>query len=31
MTDKKLSTGWFKDALSKLDTLVADDMSDYDL
>ena len=30
MTDKKTSTGWFKTALSKLNTFVAEDMSDYD-
>ena len=30
MTNKKPSTGWFKTALSKLNTLVAEDMSDYD-
>ena len=30
MTDKKISTGWFKSALSKLNTFVAEDLSDYD-
>lgn len=30
MTDKKTSTGWFKTALSKLNTFVAEDLSDYD-
>ena len=30
MTDKKISTGWFKTALSKLNTFVAEDLSDYD-
>jgi len=30
VTDKKISTGWFKTALSKLNTFVAEDMSDYD-
>ncbi len=30
MTDKKTGTGWFKVALSKLNTLVAEDMSEYD-
>ena len=30
MTDKKTGTGWFKAALSKLNTLVAEDMSEYD-
>ena len=30
MTDKKISTGWFKTALSKLNTSVAEDLSDYD-
>ena len=30
MTDKKTGTGWFKTALSKLNTFVAEDMSDYD-
>jgi len=31
VTDKKTGTGWFKAALSKLNTLVAEDMSEYDL
>ena len=31
VTDKKTSTGWFKIALSKLNTVVAEDLSDYDL
>jgi hypothetical protein len=30
VTDKKTSTGWFKTALSKLNTFVAEDLSDYD-
>ena len=30
MTDKTPPAGWFKNALSKLDTLKAEDMSDYD-
>ena len=30
MTDKKTGTGWFKTALSKLNTFVAEDMSEYD-
>ena len=30
MTDTKISTGWFKTALSKLNTFVAEDLSDYD-
>ncbi len=30
MTDKKTGTGWFKTALSKLNTFVAEDLSDYD-
>lgn len=30
MTDKKIGTGWFKTALSKLNTFVAEDLSDYD-
>ena len=30
MTDKKISTGWFKTALSKLNPFVAEDLSDYD-
>jgi len=30
VTDKKISTGWFKTALSKLNTFVAEDLSDYD-
>ena len=30
MTDKTPPAGWFKNALSKLDTLVAEDMSDND-
>ena len=30
MTDKKISTGWFKTAVSKLNTFVAEDLSDYD-
>ena len=30
MTDKKTSTGWFKTALSKFNTFVAEDLSDYD-
>lgn len=30
MTDKKTSTGWFKIALSRLNTFVAEDMSEYD-
>ena len=30
MTDKKTGTGWFKAAWSKLNTLVAEDMSEYD-
>ena len=30
MTDKTPPIGWFKNALSKLDTLKAEDMSDYD-
>tara|TARA_B100000795_G_scaffold69467_1_gene48428 strand:+ start:566 stop:742 length:177 start_codon:yes stop_codon:yes gene_type:complete len=30
VTDKKTGTGWFKVALSKLNTLVAEDMSEYD-
>ena len=30
MTDKKTGTGWFKAALSKLNTFVAEDLSDYD-
>ena len=28
--DKKTGTGWFKTALSKLNTFVAEDLSDYD-
>ena len=30
MTDKKPSIGWFNTALRKLNTLAAEDMSDYD-
>jgi|TARA_B110000211_G_scaffold152213_1_gene173045 hypothetical protein len=30
VTDKKTGTGWFKTALSKLNTFVAEDLSDYD-
>ena len=30
MTDKKTGTGWFKTALSKLNTFVSEDLSDYD-
>ena len=30
MTDKKTGTGWFKTALSKLNSFVAEDLSDYD-
>ena len=30
MADKKTGTGWFKTALSKLNTFVAEDLSDYD-
>ena len=30
MTDKKPGTQWFKAALSKLNTFVAEDMSEYD-
>ena len=30
MTDKETGTGWFKTALSKLNTFVAEDLSDYD-
>ena len=30
MTDKTPPAGWFKNALSKLDTLIAEDMSNYD-
>ena len=30
MTDKKPSIGWFKTALRNLNTLAAEDMSDYD-
>lgn len=30
MTDKKTRTGWFKRALSKLNTRLTEDMSDYD-
>ena len=30
MTDKKTGTGWFKRALSKLNTHLTEDMSDYD-
>ena len=30
MTDKKTGTGGFKTALSKLNTFVAEDLSDYD-
>ena len=30
MTDKKTGTEWFKTALSKLNTFVAEDLSDYD-
>ena len=30
MTDKKTGTGRFKAALSKLNTFVAEDMSEYD-
>ncbi|MFL3645681.1 MAG: hypothetical protein ACJ04O_04460 [Cellvibrionales bacterium] len=30
MTDKTPPAGCFKNALSKLDTLIAEDMSDYD-
>ena len=30
MTDKTPPIGWFKNALSKFDTLIAEDMSDYD-
>ena len=30
MTDKKTGTGWFKTALSKLNTFVPEDLSDYD-
>ncbi|MDG2146364.1 MAG: hypothetical protein P8K06_07480 [Porticoccaceae bacterium] len=30
MTDKKTGTQWFKAALSKLNTFVAEDMSEYD-
>jgi hypothetical protein len=30
VTDKKTGTGWFKRALSKLNTRLTEDMSDYD-
>ena len=30
MKDKKTGTEWFKTALSKLNTFVAEDLSDYD-
>jgi len=30
VTDKKTGTGWFKTALSKLNSFVAEDLSDYD-
>jgi hypothetical protein len=30
VTDKKTGTEWFKTALSKLNTFVAEDLSDYD-
>lgn len=30
MSDKTTSKGWFKLALSKLNTFVAEDMSEYD-
>lgn len=30
MTDKKTWTGWFKTALSKLNTFVSEDLSNYD-